>query len=252
MESPRLDPAPVANERELAIIAARLAGRDLQHAGKTQVPRQALDWARQAVRVIREGGDPLGDAFCRLRAPERRREAGAVYTPRRIVDAMVSWAASTDPSPSRVVDPGAGSGRFLLAAVRVFPKAALVAVEIDPLARLLLEANARVLGLEDRLTVLSADYRSIQLSRRTGPTLFLGNPPYVRHHGISKDWKTWFADAAAELGLGASKLAGLHVPAEDLPTGAAGRLRCFRDRRRVARCQLRRPRSADADRASRR
>lgn len=122
----------------------------------------------------------------------------------------MSWAATEAP-PARIVDPGAGSGRFLFAAARGFPEAALVAVETDPLAVLMLRAGAAVLGLTDRTTILAQDYRRITLPEVSGPTLFIGNPPYVRHHGIPEEWKDWFARTAAVYGLKASKLAGLHI-----------------------------------------
>ncbi len=161
-------------------------------------------------RAIAHGDDPLGRAFCELRSPGTRRERGAVYTPRPIIDAMVRWAAR-EGVPQRIVDPGAGSGRFLWAAGRAFPSADLVAVEIDPLAALTLRANAAVLGMADRLTMLVADYRAVDLPDAGGPTLFLGNPPYVRHHDIAPHWKDWFARTAASQGFRASKLAGLHI-----------------------------------------
>ena len=161
-------------------------------------------------RAIAYGDDPLGSAFCELRSPRTRREQGAVYTPSPIIDAMVRWAAG-EGVPRRIVDPGAGSGRFLWAAGKAFPYAGLVAVEIDPLAALTLRANAAVLDMADRLTVLVADYRAVDLPAAGGPTLFLGNPPYVRHHGIAPHWKDWFARTAAAEGFKASKLAGLHI-----------------------------------------
>jgi len=43
------------------------------------------------------------------------------------------------------------------------------------------------------------------------PTLFLGNPPYVRHHHIAAKGKDWLRRAAREQGLPASGLAGLHA-----------------------------------------
>lgn len=208
MASPDPEPTLVATEDQLAAVAATLAGCH-SHDADSPCVRRLAKWAKEG---IESGGDPLGDEFCRLRTPERRRGHGAVYTPSRIVDAMVSWAASATRQPTRIVDPGAGSGRFLLAAGRAFPKARLVAVEVDPLARLLLEANAKVLGMDKRLAVLAGDYRSIDLPPVTGPTLFLGNPPYVRHHGIPTVWKKWFAEAAAELGLKASKLLIDQIP----------------------------------------
>jgi hypothetical protein len=45
----------------------------------------------------------------------------------------------------------------------------------------------------------------------SGATLFLGNPPYVRHHGIDGAAKDWLAETAAGLGHRASRLAGMHV-----------------------------------------
>ena len=164
----------------------------------------------QVRRTIARGDDPLGRAFCELRSPKTRRERGAVYTPRPIIDAMVRWAANED-TPERIVDPGAGSGRFIWAAGKAFQDADLVAIEIDPLAALMLRANAAVLGMADRLTLLVADYRAVDLPGVDGPTLFLGNPPYVRHHDITPGWKDWFAKTAAAQGFKASKLAGLHI-----------------------------------------
>ena len=52
---------------------------------------------------------------------------------------------------------------------------------------------------------------AVDLPNVPGRTLFLGNPPYVRHHAISAEWKAWFATAALARGLKASKLAGLHI-----------------------------------------
>ncbi len=123
---------------------------------------------------------------------------------------MTEWAREQG-DPVRIVDPGAGSGRFIFAAAKAFPEAALVAIESDPLAALLLRANAATLGLGERLNVLVADYRTVDLPTVAGETLFLGNPPYVRHHAISAEWKAWFAKAALARGLKASKLAGLHI-----------------------------------------
>lgn len=159
--------------------------------------------------AIAEGDDPLGDAFCSLRSPAARRPRGATYTPRPIVRAMADWAAAR--APARVVDPGAGTGRFIVAAGRRLPGAALVATEVDPLAGLLLRAHLACAGMAKRASVLVGDYRSLSLPPLGDPTLFIGNPPYVRHHLVGAEWKGWLVRRAAELGLRASQLAGLHV-----------------------------------------
>lgn len=205
----------IQTERDLASVAGALIGKEvrLSAAERRLVPRMLTVSARtlNAIRTkIRAGADPLGEIFCSIRSSEQRRSSGATYTPKLIIDAMIAWAAEAG-IPSRIVDPGAGSGRFLIAAAQAFPTAELVAVEIDPLASLLMRANAAVLGFSKRLTVQLIDYRELTLPRIDGPTLFIGNPPYVRHHNIQPEWKRWLGDAARSLGFAASGLAGLHI-----------------------------------------
>lgn len=180
---------------------------------------------RELSESIGDGGDPLGDIFCQLRLPDARRPDGAVYTPSRITEAMVEWAA-VEGSPTRVVDPGAGSGRFALAAARRFRHAEIVANELDPLAALLLRANLAVSGNAARSQVVAGDYRSLELPQTNGETLFVGNPPYVRHHLIEPRWKQWLSSTARDLGLVASQLAGLHVHFF-LATATLGRARDY-------------------------
>jgi predicted RNA methylase len=52
-----------------------------------------------------------------------RRCLGITYTPGWIVEEMVRWAKEHG-SLTRVVDPGAGTGLFTLAAAEAFPNAA--------------------------------------------------------------------------------------------------------------------------------
>jgi adenine-specific DNA-methyltransferase len=166
--------------------------------------------ASQIRDLILAGEDPLGDAFCRLRDPARRRPAGQTFTPRPVVQSMVGWAARRL-TPARVVDPGTGSARFLVAAGRRWPHAALAGVETDPLAAMIGRAALAAAGMAGRASITLGDYRSLDLPPVAGPTLFLGNPPYVRHHQIPARWKHWLRSAAARRGLPASGLAGMHV-----------------------------------------
>lgn len=160
---------------------------------------------------IRAGEDPLGDAFCALRSPADRRVLGQTFTPAPVIESMIAWAAGTGIRPARVVDPGSGSARMLLAAGRRWPQAALIGVEIDPAAAIIGRASLAAAGLAGRSVVLLGDYRCARLPSAEGPTLFLGNPPYVRHHQIAATGKDWLRRAAREQGLPASGLAGLHA-----------------------------------------
>lgn len=205
-----------AKERELVALAAAFIDKAAKlHAAERKLishsPKAARSLVAKTRKAILAGNDPLGELFCQVRSPELRRDIGAIYTPAPIVDAMLTWASGAHVTPDRVVDPGAGSGRFLISAAHCFPMAELIGVDVDPLATLLLRANAAVLGFADRLGVHLVDYRALELPTIEGPTLYIGNPPYVRHHDIGVEWKTWFAATAARLKFTASKLAGLHI-----------------------------------------
>ena len=179
----------------------------IKSASASNVEADRADELRKAILI---GADPLGEAFSLIRSADRRRTDGAVYTPATIVRSMTTWL-SAQGTPVRIVDPGAGSGRFILSAGEAFPDAQLVAVEMDPLAALMLRANLSVRGWTDRATVLVKDYREVKLPRCAGMTAFIGNPPYVRHHDIAEDWKAWYAATFAKFGIKASALAGLHL-----------------------------------------
>ena len=220
-----------ASEPELAAAAAALASRDApptwpERALVREAPAPSPEFLANLRRDIACGGDPLGEAFCRLRTPEARRGHGAVYTPAPIVEAMIRWAADAG-APARIVDPGAGSGRFLLAAGKAFPDAGLIGIEIDPLAALLLRANAAVRGMAERLTLVVADYRAAALPEIDGQTLFLGNPPYVRHHDVAPEWKRWLSSTAAGFGFRARPARGTARPflPQDVPALPRRRLR---------------------------
>jgi hypothetical protein len=98
----------------------------------------------------------------------------------------------------------------LRAAAQCFKRAELVGVEIDPLAALMARANLAASGVGARSRILLTDYRKA-LPAYKGRTLFVGNPPYVRHHLITPEWKRWLVEEAAKHKLKASQLAGLHV-----------------------------------------
>lgn len=206
---------PITSLPQLVATALALGAEDipgwaaaekelLEDAG---APAENLDAIRDLIDL---GGDPLGDAFCALRSADERRPQGQTYTPAAIVKAMLAWA-QREGKPDRVVDPGVGSARFLVSAGRRFPGAHLVGADVDPVATLMARAHLSAAGLADRSQIQLLDYRTLTLPKVDGRTLYIGNPPYVRHHGIAPEWKQWLTHTASARGYKASQLAGLHV-----------------------------------------
>ena len=217
MNPRKINPQP---QPELLSAALALMGRtqDLSPAEAAVVAGIKPSTDRTLVEhfriAISKGDDPLGDCFCKLRNAEDRRRHGQTFTPAGLVSTMMRKAQAEvikDGPFAQVVDVGAGTGRFALAAGGAFPKAQVLAIEPDPVCALLLRANLAVAGMTDRATVLVSDFREVNLPSG-GRRLFIGNPPYVRHHDIEEHWKKWYAATMRTLGGGkASKLAGLHL-----------------------------------------
>ncbi len=186
-------------------------GGPLSAAESTLLPTSAstssdIEHIRQRILA---GEDPLGDRLIAMRSASDRRTIGQVFTPPSLVDEMVDWVSAQ--TPERVVDCGCGSGRFALTAARASRHAQVLAVDLDPASTLACRANAAVLGLHN-VSVFNEDFVRLSLNSVTGRTAFIGNPPYVRHHHIPADLKTWARSTASELGWSRwSGLAGLHA-----------------------------------------
>ena len=158
-------------------------------------------------QVLR-GGDPLGEFFVESVSPGDRRAHGATFTPSWLIDLQLDQIAGKC-APVRVVDAGAGTGRYALRAARRWPRATVIAVERDPALAEAIRINAQATGV--KIQILCGDYLSITLPPLDGVTAFVGNPPYVRHHDISPQDKAWYSSEMAGLRLPHSQLAGLHV-----------------------------------------
>ena len=227
-------PASLPDEPTLLALAAGLAdpavGAPILRDLAVSLRRSGGDALGESIRGrIAEGGDPLGDAFCTVRSSPERRASGQTLTPPDIISAMLSWVGRQGNVVERVVDPGCGSGRFTIAALQRFPMATAVAVERDPRLALIAKANFDVLGLSSRVELIVADYRDVHLEPIVGTTLFVGNPPYVRHHDIDPARKAWYADTLKRLGHAHSQLAGLHLHffLKTLELSRSGDLGCF-------------------------
>lgn len=184
----------------------RLADRLLQSCHSR--PQDAL--LNTTRRRLLVGHDMLGDTYSQIVPAEQRRAQGATFTPPQVVRAMMAWAKTQRVTFERIIDPGAGSGRFVLAAAQAFPDAHIIAIEKDPHIASLLRANIALAGFVKRVSIIVDDYRSVHLPP-AGRTLFIGNPPYVRHHSIEPCWKRWYTQTFLAYGLPGSALAGLHL-----------------------------------------
>jgi methylase of polypeptide subunit release factors len=207
---------PVSNEQGVIALAVALGARDvagwsvLEDRLAVKLPAVPPGIVERVRDRILAGHDPLGEMFCALRLPAERRNQGATFTPLPIIGAMLDWASRLG-TPARVVDPGIGSGRFAISAGQRFADCSILGIELDPFAAILARANLATLGLARRSEVVLGDYRSVPIPRISGRTLYLGNPPYVRHHLLDPSWKKWLIREAGKRGLAASQLAGLHV-----------------------------------------
>ena len=134
-----------------------------------------------------DADDKLGAAFCAATSPELRRGEGITLTPEWLVQRMIERCAAAGDF-STVVDAGAGSGRFAIAAARRWPRARIVAVERSARMLELLRSNLHAKGLQGRVEVVEGDFRDAELPL-AGRALFIGNPPFVRHHDITPEWK---------------------------------------------------------------
>lgn len=185
---------------------------DAEWAMVENVPARPLDPAflDSIRRAIQCGEDPLGEAFCRIRKSTRRRADGAFYTPPTFVSAMTSWTLSH--RPSRMVDAGCGSGRFVVASLLGGYQGSITAIDNDPVATLMTRASVAVLRASSRVEVVNDSFLNLELpSRRRGMTAFIGNPPYVRHHDQSRRTKAWAKKTARALKVHVNGMAGLHV-----------------------------------------
>ncbi len=193
-------------------LGASKVGPD--HSVEAELLAHAVELPHKLVESVRHdiksGNDPLGDRFSAYRSSTERRGTGATYTPKALVESIL-FRIREEKNPSRIIDAGCGSGRFLVECGKLFPNASLIGFDIDPLATLMAKANIACHGYENRTQIMLQDYCSATLSPIEGQSIFVGNPPYVRHHQIHPERKEWLIDEALRLGYRASALAGLHV-----------------------------------------
>lgn len=148
-------------------------------------------------------------------ARERNR-LGQFATPQALaldMARLVSTVIGKNQDEIRFADPSIGSGSFYSAALSVFGSRRLAharGIEID----VAFADAARDLWASSGLEVVHGDFTQILASgmRPPAPNVVLANPPYVRHHHISREDKERLRALALTMtGVDVSGLAGLYV-----------------------------------------
>lgn len=148
-------------------------------------------------------------------AVERNR-LGQFATPNALAVEIAGYVRSllqSDTADLHFADPAIGTGSFFSAAIQVFGAERLTrafGVELDPRFCTV----ARDLWARAGLEVVEGDFTRIvgSSSRPPSPNLILANPPYVRHHHLSREDKERLRTLCSELTrVNVNGLAGLYV-----------------------------------------
>ncbi|MDP9175465.1 MAG: SAM-dependent methyltransferase [Planctomycetota bacterium] len=161
---------------------------------------------RQAVQIEIDG----------RRSDAERNRLGQFATPNALAIEMAMHMAKLIGRAKdglRFADPSIGSGSFFSAALTVFGRKGIesaVGVELDPAFCM----AARNLWATAGLDVIQGDFTKIIAngSRLPSPNLILANPPYVRHHHLSREDKQRLQALVHKMtGIEVNGLAGLYV-----------------------------------------
>nr|WP_294338274.1 class I SAM-dependent methyltransferase [uncultured Sphingomonas sp.] len=119
------------------------------------------------------------------------RFTGSVYTPASVAEALTEFVATIlPPNAIRALEPSVGDGAFVDALEAVLPSLFLTAIDID-------EQVIEQLEIRDRLDSNRRNYRAgdflgfarEEIARSVNYDLIIGNPPFIRKHNFSEEFK---------------------------------------------------------------
>jgi predicted RNA methylase len=158
----------------------------------------------------------LQSAIDSTKSAAERNRLGQFATPHELAIEIARFVHSLEDDPAREIrfaDPAIGTGSFFSAALAVFGAQRIksaMGVELDPR----FAEAARTLWAGDGLEIVPDDFTRF-VANATGkfrPNLVLANPPYVRHHHITRLDKERIQRLTRELaGFDVNGLAGLYV-----------------------------------------
>lgn len=140
---------------------------------------------------------------------EKLRQKGQFWTPDWVADAMVHWVLSDS---TELFDPAVGSGAFFRAAKRYAWKnnrsVYLAGCELHE--EEIQKAYNFGLNFSDFANLIIDDFIKVDIPKRF--LSIVANPPYVRHHRLSSEYKLLLKQLAeANIGAPLDARSGLHV-----------------------------------------
>lgn len=103
-------------------------------------------------------------------------------------DAVILGAIAGSTQPvRRILDVGTGTGVLALMFAQRYPKARVVAVEIDRGAAGQAKENVESSSWADRISVCNGDFREFDLAGAGQFDMVVSNPPYYSNHLLSAD-----------------------------------------------------------------
>ncbi|MHB1155494.1 MAG: Eco57I restriction-modification methylase domain-containing protein [Phycisphaerales bacterium] len=165
-----------------------------------------VELCRQSVQTILDAG----------KSQAERNRMGQFATPNVLAIDIARHVASLIPDRNAAIhfaDPAIGSGSFFSAAMTVWGRRRIhsaVGIEIDPTVA----DAARDLWADTSLRMICDDFTKVVAngSCPPAPNLLLANPPYVRHHHMTRQEKERLQCLTRRLtGIEVNGLAGLYV-----------------------------------------
>src|SRR5438876_8463347 len=167
---------------------------------------QTIEARRQAIQATLDA----------QRSQAERNRLGQFATPNALaleIARFVNSVANPSLESIRFGEPAIGTGSFYSAALTVFGSKRIesaIGVELDEPTF----AAARELWSDAGIELIHGDFTHIvgNPSLPRPPNLILANPPYVRHHHLTREGKTHLQSLVRRMtGVGVNGLAGLYV-----------------------------------------